>query len=241
VRAPGRELRAGDPAPRRRPGGPSLRPRPARCLAGLRVVACGRNRAARLARVLEALRPAVERGAEVVYVDRGSRDGSDDLVRRRFPFARIAADLEEALAAHDDLPPPRFVAVAGLGAEADWRCLRAIMRAAARGASDALFVPGFVGPDGRAVDPGAASGAAPPVWCARASTARQVLTGGARPDANVIVLESDAAPALLVDPAPPASGSAEPSRPRRASTFAPASFRANDASDRGMAAGGRRP
>lgn len=245
----GRAPAPGLDAPRRRPRAASRRPRPARCLAGLRVLVGGRNRAGRLGRVLEALRPAVERGAEVVHVDRGSRDGSGDLVRRRFPFARTAASLDGALTADPDAPPPRFVAVVGLGAEVDWRCLRGIMRGAARGASDALFAPDLVAPDGRALDLDAldrgaldrnASGpeGTPPVWCARAATARRLLDGAAPSAGAPVVAVADAEPALFVDAPPPAE------RARRSAAEgspAPRTPRASDAGDRGMAAGGRRP
>ncbi|MEL6428512.1 MAG: glycosyltransferase [Planctomycetota bacterium] len=177
---------------------------PERFLEGVRVVLFGRNRADRLRRALDALAGASRRGAEIVYVDGGSRDRSADVARRHPAGARAAADLASAAFGGSE---PRFVACASLRCDVDWRCLDAMARNAARSSGGALHAARLVGPDGATIEDGpvalageaAQDRALPAVWLARAGDARAALEGRfegpirRRVDATALLVEPAAA------------------------------------------------
>lgn len=111
------------------------------------VVVVSWNTRGLLARCLESFAPEVERGhVEVCVVDNASEDGSAELVRERFGWARL-------IASEENLGFGRAVNLGAAGTEANWIAVANADIAVRPGAIDALLEAGDRDPGAGALAP----------------------------------------------------------------------------------------
>ena len=108
-----------------------------------------KNRRGALRNCVASIRDLTERGAEIVYADRGSSDGSKDLVAKGFPWVRHVASEDEILAPlAEDEPPPRFVLCLDPSVVITGRAARTLIAEVTR-AEREIVAPRLVRADGR--------------------------------------------------------------------------------------------